>query len=201
MGIAHHLTRRLSLKSSMTVELETSPFCKSSLGDAQYSNPNMSSPKPLTPFRKAWLNWKSLHLPWRKRFLVGTFPSIPPNQTQLSNIPSPTLQASISKATPSGNSVTRCPRTSIECDASCSIRARHITARSRSARSGTNGSSMCVPTRPRSRSRVWIWFGRGISRCWPRRRTRGGQPKAACWNDRKVRRCSNGWREGGWRRR
>ncbi|KAG9248656.1 hypothetical protein BJ878DRAFT_326387 [Calycina marina] len=31
----------------------------------------MSSPKPLTPFRKAWLNWKALHLPWRNRFLIG----------------------------------------------------------------------------------------------------------------------------------
>lgn len=29
------------------------------------------SSKPLSPIRKAWYKWKSLHLPWRKRFLVG----------------------------------------------------------------------------------------------------------------------------------
>ncbi|KAI0166498.1 hypothetical protein GGR57DRAFT_496761 [Xylariaceae sp. FL1272] len=28
-------------------------------------------PKPGSPFRKYWLQWKSLRLPWRKRFLVG----------------------------------------------------------------------------------------------------------------------------------
>ncbi|KAH8597911.1 hypothetical protein B0O99DRAFT_70060 [Bisporella sp. PMI_857] len=31
----------------------------------------MASPKPPSAFRKSWYKWKSLHLPWRKRFLVG----------------------------------------------------------------------------------------------------------------------------------
>lgn len=26
---------------------------------------------PTSPLRKAWYRWKSLKLPWRKRFLVG----------------------------------------------------------------------------------------------------------------------------------
>ncbi|KAI1815979.1 hypothetical protein GGS20DRAFT_540362 [Poronia punctata] len=30
------------------------------------------SGKPTTTFQKIWLQWKSLRLPWRKRFLAGT---------------------------------------------------------------------------------------------------------------------------------
>ncbi|KAI1075372.1 hypothetical protein F5B20DRAFT_386330 [Whalleya microplaca] len=31
----------------------------------------MSTTKPVGPIRKAWYQWKSLRLPWRKKFLVG----------------------------------------------------------------------------------------------------------------------------------
>jgi len=35
------------------------------------------SSKPISPLRKAWFRWKALRLPWRKKFLVGTYPSSP----------------------------------------------------------------------------------------------------------------------------
>ena len=45
--------------------------------------PTMPS-KPLSPIRKAWYKWKALHLPWRKRFLVGmSIALLPPFLTNL----------------------------------------------------------------------------------------------------------------------
>lgn len=44
----------------------------------------MMSTIPIGPIRKAWHRWKSLQLPWRKRFLVGT---------QISRTPLPTTTA------------------------------------------------------------------------------------------------------------
>jgi NADH dehydrogenase [ubiquinone] 1 alpha subcomplex assembly factor 2 len=35
------------------------------------------SSSAVSPFRKAWYKWKALHLPWRKRFLIGMIPHHP----------------------------------------------------------------------------------------------------------------------------
>ncbi|KAG0651613.1 NADH dehydrogenase [Hyphodiscus hymeniophilus] len=53
--------------------------------------------KPLSPIRKAWYQWKSLHLPWRKRFLIGMIPFHPyqtPCLPSYQQIPTPRLKLS-----------------------------------------------------------------------------------------------------------
>jgi hypothetical protein len=57
--------------------------------------------KQIGPVTKAWYKWKALRLPWRKRFLMGSFYYHLPLQPHYFHLH--TYQASISKATHTGS--------------------------------------------------------------------------------------------------
>lgn len=138
--------------------------------------------KQIGPFAQAWYKWKALRLPWRRRFLIGTFllslgacslalapsirlqrhPTLYMEEAPFLTLSVSPLQASISKATRSGSSATPAgPRKPASAgDALSRIRDQRIIRRLESVHNGISGCGTHGASPRRWRSSALRWRAR-----------------------------------------
>lgn len=136
------------------------------------------APKRIGTFAQAWYKWKTLRLPWRKRFLMGkSLPQPAIAAVRPVDLHGSRSQAMTSRATPTGSSASRAaPKAASAGDASSTTPDRRTTPRSRSTRSGTSGCGTPARNPRPSTSNKTTWCARRGSRCWPPRPMRAGSP-------------------------